>query len=128
MFYSVPDPRYAMTINLLTGPGMIDTSTTVMWDQIRALRAEGSTSEELQIAHTILTRRLENARQSNVWWTSQLVGAVARGTLDQSSWERDIPMFTVEQLRETAKMYMPENVYIQRTVKPIKKEEGVIAR
>ncbi len=123
IFYNVPEPRYAVSINLVTAPSVIDTSTSVVWDAIHALQSDGPTDDELKIAHVIMTRRWENAQESNQWWISQLIEAMNRGGIDDLAWTKSIPFFTRDEIRVSAKRYLSNTVYSQQIVKPIKSKK-----
>lgn len=123
IFYRVPDLRYAVTINLLTSPSMIDTSSGVVWDVIHSLQAEGPTDQELEIARTILTRRMENAQQSNQWWISQLIESTGPTRRNQSEPDVTVPLFTRDQIQAAANKYLSNTVYSQQTIKPLKPQE-----
>lgn len=123
IFYKVPEPRYAITVNLLTKPSAIDTSTSVVWDVIHSLQANGPTDEELQVAHMIMTRQLENSQQSNQWWISRLVEASAEYTIGKWKVDNEIPPFTRDQIRQAANRYLSNTLYAQKIIKPIKLKE-----
>lgn len=121
IFYSTPEERYALGMLLTTAPNMIDTSIVVVWEEIRSLYKEGPSQEELDIALTILERRLENSSQSNEWWVAQLIAADNSELLLDTFRELSVPKLTSEDIREAAVKYMPENIYNQATLKPIRK-------
>lgn len=121
LFYVTPEERYVILINLMTAPEVIDTSTEVVWKEIRSLYNEGPSQEELDIARTVLERRLENSKQSNSWWVSQLISADNAGISFDVFNGLSIPEFTSEDIRQTAVKYMPKDIYDQQILKPVKK-------
>lgn len=118
VFYRTPELRYYINISLLTPPEMIDTSTSVVWQEINALYNQGPTDEELLTVHTILTRRFENALQSNSFWVDQLLAASNNGESFAIAETFGPVLFTAEEIRQTAIKYLPKDVYNQGIIKP----------
>ncbi len=117
-FYRTPEERYCLVISFLTDPSVIDSSVTAVWEEINRLRDNGPTAGELEIAATIQRRQAENARQSNLWWVSQLqnfetlnipfdkLGLVAQ------------PPLTAQEVQSAANKYLSKDIYTQMTILP----------
>lgn len=120
-YYAVPDPRYVIGLQLLTDPEVIDTSVKVIWEVIEGLQNDGPSVDELEIAHTIRQRGLENAMQNNVWWISTMIDAAHRGVPLEKALVPDMSPLSAEEIAEAAKAYLARNAYAQQVAKPTKK-------
>ena len=117
VFYRTPDPRYAITITLLTAPDAMERSRDAVWEEINALRSDGPSGAEIQIATTIMQRQLENARQNDAWWVSQLEGYDRLGVSYDRLATVDVPVFTTKELKQATEYYLSD-IYRELTLFP----------
>lgn len=119
--YHTPKWFYQIGIQFMTSPDDMPASERAAWEEINALRTTGPTAEELALVTEVQRRQRENAQQSNGWWITQMqicdqVG-IPFSTLSSAS----MAPLLASDIVAAAKRYLPEDMYMQRTMYPTQK-------
>ncbi|GMR12009.1 MAG: insulinase family protein [Gemmatimonadota bacterium] len=114
-----PDQDYTISVGFGSDPGRMDELVNVVFDEIATLKADGPTEEELATVKEQDRRSLEENRESNSWWASQLIGSDFED-LDPTRLVRNsvLDAVTAEGLRELARRWLNTDNYVQVTLVP----------
>ncbi len=120
-----PDQEYRISVAFGSDPGRMDELVAVVFDEIGSLKAEGPAEEELATVKEQDRRSLEENRESNGWWASQLIGSDFEG-LDPTRLVRDslVDAITAERIRDMAGRWLNIENYVQVSLVPADRPIG----
>ncbi len=120
-----PDQDYTISVGFGSDPGRMEELVNVVFDGIATLKAVGPTEAELATAKEQDRRSLEENRESNGWWASQLIGSDFED-LDPTRLIRDdlVEAITTEQLRDLARLWLNIENYVQVSLVPADRPIG----
>jgi zinc protease len=109
-----------MSISFGSGPENVDKMVAAALEEVKKLRDNGPSAEDLQKDQEIERRELETADKQNGYWVGSLQ------TSHQLGWDpkrilkrrERIGLLTVENLRETYRKYFPPDRYTVLTLLP----------
>ena len=117
-----PDEEYGITIQFGSDPERAEELSTVAFEEIERLKAEGPDAETVAKVRETQRRSKETSLRSNGYWRSQLLSYENRG-LDI----RQIPSYdmieswTAEQVHEAIKRYLRTDQYVKIVLMPEEK-------
>ncbi len=110
-----PKPDLSMAINWSTNPDMVDTLTSVVFNEMRILLKEGPTEEDLaKVKETAIRERESNDKQNN-FWNRYLENQYYNNDviLNFESYRKNIEEVTIKDLQAIAKKYLNPDHYLR---------------
>ncbi len=122
-YEQIPEARYTVTIQFGSDPDRAEELRAVVFEELRALQAEGPSQEDVDKVIEAMRRSHETNLQSNPYWSFQLTSAKASGQ-DPRSLLESMDRFdavTRESIQEGAGTYMNEDRVVIVTLLPVEK-------
>jgi zinc protease len=118
----IPEERYTVTIQFGSDPERAEELRTAVFEQIRALQADGPSQEDVEKIVEGERRSRETSLQSNPYWASQLMfsseaGGDPRFLIDASLFDG----VSSQSIREDARRYLDEDRVVIVTLLPVEK-------
>jgi zinc protease len=115
-----PWPNYAVQVSFGADPARLDSLTSVVFDEIARIQADGPSAATLEKVKETLRRDHETNLRQNAYWLSRLTSAAIQGYAPDDL--LDVPAFTdqltVESIAETARLHMPRDRYVRVSLFP----------
>jgi zinc protease len=115
-----PVPSFSMTVRFGAEPGRLEELTSVVFDEINELKANGPSQTDLDKVKEAQRRSRETSLKQNGYWLYQLLFADRFGTDpgDILTYESLIQELDAETLREAAAEYLPTDNYVRVSLYP----------
>ncbi|MBN2264360.1 MAG: insulinase family protein, partial [Candidatus Aminicenantes bacterium] len=118
----IPREEFRMGIDLGTDPARIDEMTAAIFDEIKKLKKDGPTPQEVEEVRLAESRDYETDSRQNGWWLAMLTESCRLGE-DPAEIAR-IPetfdLLTRESIQSAARRYYDTDRYVQVTLYPEK--------
>ncbi|MGC9311605.1 MAG: M16 family metallopeptidase [Sediminispirochaetaceae bacterium] len=115
-----PEDDYLLTINFSTDPARVEELSGIIETELRSLQESAVDESYLEKIRSILTKSLEDARQTNEYWLGT-IGRIEQYGLDPAevfAEEERIRGLTAEGLREAAARYISGAVLVEAVLYP----------
>ncbi len=115
-----PEDDYLLTINFSTDPARVEELTGIIETELQSLQERAVDESYLEKIRSILTKSLEDARQTNEYWLGA-IGRIEQYGLDPVevfAEEERIRGITAEGLREAASRYISGAVLVEAVLYP----------
>ena len=115
-----PEDDYLLTINFSTDPARVEELTGIIEAELRSLQDNAIDESYVEKIRSILTKSLEDARQTNRYWLGT-ISRIEQYNLDPVevfAEEKRIRAITAEGLRETAARYISGAVLVEAVLYP----------
>lgn len=116
----LPKPTLSINVSWGTNPGLVDTLTYVVFDQMKRLMEAGPTAEDLAKAKETSIRERETNEKQNNFWSSYLDFSYFNGTplVSYENFKASVESVTVDEIRNFAKNYFRPDHYLRVTLFP----------
>jgi zinc protease len=116
----LPIPTLSINVGWGTNPGLVDTLTYVVFDQMKRLMENGPTSDDLaKVKETSIRERETNEKQNN-FWSSYLDFSYFNDTplVSYENLKLVVESVTADEIRDFAKKFFKPEHYLRVTLYP----------
>jgi len=116
----LPEPTLSINVGWGTNPGLVDTLTSVVFDQMKRLMESGPSADDLaKVKETAIRERETNEKQNN-FWSSYLDFSYYNATplVPFEDFRSAVESVTANEIRDFAKNYFKPEHYLRVTLYP----------
>lgn len=119
-----PKPACAVTVNWGTNPGLVDTLSAIVFDQMHRLIKDGPTDEDLEKVKETTIRERETDDRQNRFWLGYIESALQNNQSMQTfeSFKNKVHAVTKDDIKESAQKFLNPEHYARVVLYPEKKE------
>lgn len=121
----LPNPSLSINVGWGTNPGLVDTLSFVVFDQMKRLMENGPTADDLaKVKETTIRERETNEKQNN-FWSSYLDFSYFNNTplVSYENFRSSVESVTAAEIRDFAKKYFKPDHYLRVVLYPENKKE-----
>ena len=116
----IPNPRYAVSITLPTGPATVDKAIGAVFAEIERMKTHGPSAAQLNKVKQNWLQNHQKSLRENGYWLGSLQGSVMDGTDlgEILEYEKRVNAITPEDVRQAARRYFDQRNYVQLVLYP----------
>ena len=119
-----PEPKCSVYVSWGTNPELVDTLSTIVFDQMKQLITVGPSSEDLQKVKETSVRERETDDRQNRFWLSYIENSLQNDLpmLNFEAYKKQVEAATANDLRDLAAKFLRPEHYARVVLYPEKKE------
>lgn len=120
----LPSPKANVSVSWGTNPDLVDTLSTVVFDQMKLLMTQGPTAEDLAKVKETTIRERETDDKQNRFWLNYIDNALnyQLKMVDYETYRKQVEAVSIEDLKKTAEGFLNPGHYVRVALYPEEKK------